>query len=206
MENKEVLIKVKNAEELIAELDYLLNEARDILKSFENKKELIEALKNAQSLKVEIDTLKKVYDDLNELKDELAFLLQYTNRYVEDLKEEVKKFEKHHSIIASILEQQTSKIHAFLVDEYNVVFKSIKQKLLNNTNEIVKRIRTLDKLLTEIYEEDYLKDITKIKSQLSLLTLFVFIMIVFNAFAFYSFNKKIDNIQATFNSILQATQ
>jgi len=190
MENKEVILKVTNVEELVSELSFLLEDVKIVLKEFENKKEALESLKKIETIHNELEEFKNFVDEFKQTQDDFTFLMSATNTIIKDFKDEINKFEKHYTTIADILQKQTNDINSYIADEYDALFKHIKQKLNNDIDEIVNRIKELDKMLTNVYEKDYLNDVRKLKTQQKITNFLLAVLITAGAYFVYNVNKK----------------
>jgi len=197
MENKEVILKVTSVEELVSELSFLLEDVKIVLKEFGNKKEALESLKKIETIRTEIEDFKNFINEFKKIQDDFTFLMRATNTTIADFKKEIEKFEKHYDTLSDILDKQISKINIYIENEYDEMFKRIKQALNANINETLNRIKELDSMLTKIYDKDYFEDVRKLKTQQKITNFLLAILIAAGAYFAYNVNKKLNYIQTT---------
>jgi chromosome segregation ATPase len=197
MENKEVVLKVTNVEELVSELSFMLEDVKIVLKELGDKKEALESLKKIETIRTEMEDFKNFIDEFKKIQDDFTFLMRATNTTIADFKKEIEKFEKHYETLSDILDKQISKINIHIENKYDEMFKRIKQALNANIDETLDRIKELDKMLTEIYEKDYLNDVRKLKTQQKITNFLLIALIAAGAFFAYNVNKKLNYIQTT---------
>jgi len=197
MNEKSKYVEVTNITEALDELSFSINSIRELIKELEEKKDILRGLKNLQSIRTEIDEFKGFLTEFKQAQDDFSFLLASTNKIVESLKKYADSFEKHYTTIKDILEEQTGKINTYIVDEYDALFKNIKRKLNIDVNDIVNRIKELDKMLTETYNKDYMEDVRKLKKQQKITNFLLAILIAASAYFAYNVSKKINYIQTT---------
>jgi len=197
MDKKSKYVEVTNITEAIDELSFSVNSIRELIKELEEKKDILKGLENLQSIRTEIDEFKGFLDEFKQTQDDFSFLLASTNKIVESLKKYADSFEKHYDTITDILQKQTNNINSYIVDEYDKMFKNIKRKLNIDVNDIVNRIKELDKMLTETYNKDYMEDVRKLKAQQKITNFLLIILIAVGAYFAYNVNKKLNYLQTT---------
>ena len=197
MQDNKKYIEITNIETTLDELSFAANNFKDMISELESKKDVIKNLENLQSIKKEINEFKEFLSEFRKAEDDFSFLLASSNKIVENLKEYANSFKKHYNTITEILEQQTYSINEYIVEKYDKMFKDIKYSLHINVEDILKRIKELDKLLTEMYYEDYLKDVRKLQIQQKLTNFLLIALIAASAFFVYSVNKKLNVLQNT---------
>ena len=195
--DKKKYIEVTNIAEAIDELSFVVNNFKELITELENKKDVLKGLENLQSIRGEIDEFKGFLDEFKAAQDDFSFLLASTNKIVESLKKYADSFEKHYTTIADILQKQTNNINDYIINEYDALFKNIKRKLNTDINDIVNRIKELDKMLTNVYEKDYLNDVRKLKTQQKITNFLLIVLITISAYFAYNVNKKLNYIQTT---------
>jgi len=195
--DKNKYVEITEITEALDELSFSVNSIRELITELENKKDILKGLENLQSIKGEIDEFKGFLDEFKQTQDDFSFLLASSNKIVESLKKYADSFEKHYTTIKDILEEQTNNINSYIVDEYDKMFKNIKRKLNNDVDEIVNRIKELDKMLTETYNKDYLNDVRKLKTQQKITNFLLAILIAAGAYFAYNVNKKLNYLQTT---------
>ena len=189
----ETLVKIKDLQESIDELDMIVTKLTMIVEN----KDLMNFLNNYNSLKNDIDRLEEIFEDVKKFGDEFVFNVAAINKIIQEAKDVVAKFEKFHATIADILQKQTSNITTYITDNYDKMFKVIKNNLLSDLREFKSEIETIKEELKNVYEQDYFKDIKAVKAQLKLLIFMFFVVIAVGGFFFYKVNEKLNYIQTT---------
>ena len=189
----ETLVKVKDLESTIDELDMLVTKLSMIVEN----KDLMNFLNNYNSLKNDIDRLEEIFEDVKKFGDEFVFNVAAINKIIDKAEKTVKEFEKFHVTIADILQTQTSNITTYITDNYDKMFKVIKNDLLSDLREFKSEIKIIKEELKNVYEQDYFKDIRAVKAQLKLLIFMFIAVIIGGGFLFYKLNKKVDAINVT---------
>jgi len=195
--DKNKYIEVTNITEALDELSFSVNSIRELIAELEAKRDILKGLENLQSIRTEIDEFKGFLDEFKTAQDDFSFLLASSNKIVESLKKYADSFEKHYTTIADILQKQTNNINSYIADEYDKMFKNIKRKLNIDVNDIVNRIKELDKMLQKTYNEDYFEDVRKLKTQQKITNFLLIILIAVGAYFAYNVNKKLNYIQTT---------
>jgi len=201
MENNEMLIKVKNADEIITEFTYITENLKDtlnnLLTELDNKKDVLNKLEKIETIHNELQNFKNLIEEFKKVQDDFTFLMRATNTTIDDFKKEMKDFKEHYDTLKEMIETQISKFNAYVADEYDKMFKDIQKKLYVNINETLKRIKELDAMLTDIYEKDYLNDVRKLKTQQKITNFLLIILIAVGAYFAYNINKKLNYLQTT---------
>jgi len=195
--DKNKYVEITDITEALDELSFSVNSIKELIKELEEKKDILRGLENLQSFKNEIDEFNGFLSEFKKAQDDFSFLLASTNKIVESLKKYADDFEKHYDTIADILQKQTNDINEYIVNEYDKMFKNIKQKLNADINDIVDRIKELDEMLQKTYNEDYMEDVRKLKTQQKITNFLLIALIAACGFLFYKVNKKLDYIQTT---------
>jgi chromosome segregation ATPase len=198
MENNEILVKVKNIDEMITEFSFLLENVKSILGEFDEKKDLIKNLEKIQDIKNEIDEFKTIYTDFEKTREDVTFLLQAASKIMQHMQDYATQFETNYKTISNILEEETAKIDELIIKNYSKILKNIKNALYEDIRDLAKELKIINSELKKVYNEDYFEDVKKLKKQLNFsnfIAVFLFILSVFFFYNLYTINKKMNYME-----------
>jgi len=207
MESNEVIVKVRDFEQALDELNFALASLQSFLKEFEEKKEILSKIDNINNIKIEIDKFNKVYEELKKENEEFEFrilaldakitqLINKINEEVNDVIVKLQKYAKIYETLNETIQKEAKNAEKMITAAYKKTLKNIKDTLEKDTKQLLILIKTIADELQYIYEKDYMLDNKKLLTWQKITAFLLITLIAFVTAGFYKINKQLQDIKS----------
>jgi len=189
------LVKVANFEEVINELEYALQDAKELIKEFSNNKDFKENLEGLKDFNTKVTELKdlianiyKIQESVGNSANSTATNLAQVNTIMENIITTINKFNNN-------LTKKDTHLQQEIIDIYDNAIKKIKNHIWGNLKELESELKMINETLRYDYELNYMQDIISVKKTQSNIIMFLILIIVMLCSFIYFANKKLNIIQ-----------
>ena len=189
------LVKVKNFEETINEIEFALQDAKELIKEFSNNKDFKENLEGLKDFNTKVTELKdlianiyKIQESVGNSANSTATNLAQVNTIMENIITTINKFNNN-------LTKKDTHLQQEIIDIYDNAIKKIKNHIWGNLKELESELKMINETLRYDYELNYMQDIISVKKTQSNIIMFLILIIVMLCSFIYFANKKLNIIQ-----------
>ena len=189
------IVEIKNFEETINEIEYALQDAKDLIKEFSNNKDFRENLDGLKDFNLKMAELKELIQNIYKVQESVgnsanstATNLAQANQVMENIIITINKFNNNLIKKDTHLEQE-------IIDIYDNAIKKIKNHIIGDLRNLRAELKMINETLKHEYEASYMKDIISVKkTQSNIIMLLILIIVALGSFMYFT-NKKLNTIQ-----------
>jgi len=193
--NDTKIVEIKDFNQTINELEFALQDAKDLIKEFSNNKDFKENLEGLKDFNTKMAELKdlvaniyKVQEDVGNSANSTATNLTQANQIMENITTTINKFNNNLIKKDTYLEQK-------IINIYNNAIKKVKNYLNEDLYKLESELKMINETLKHDYELNYMRDIISIKKTQTTIMWFLFFFIISVGMFMYKTNKKMDEIK-----------
>jgi hypothetical protein len=168
------IVEIKNFEETINEIEYALQDAKDLIKEFSNNKDFRENLDGLKDFNLKMAELKELIQNIYKVQESVgnsanstATNLAQANQVMENIIITINKFNNNLIKKDTYLEQK-------IINIYNNAIKKVKNYLNEDLYKLDSELKMINETLKHDYELNYMRDIISIKKTQTTIMWFLF--------------------------------